>query len=200
MKQHDDIIQRAFRIYFCLLDKNTNWTARMLAEHHDCHVDTVKNIFAHLRACGINVVCSGHPEYYWHIKKGELVPMNHPEKYFYPAIKWHVALGQAYTDAKSGKRPLDKGGVISVNKIHRQYETIIEKLEKAPIDSVIGVIYKEILESIWFKLTPVLDRAQYRRIVQHLHKSRIYLSGLEIIGIRDRLVSHWVENRPEEMG
>lgn len=73
MKSDSIHIQRAIRILICLGNRQENWTARMLAEHHGCCIDTVKNIFKHLRACGIRVECSGYPDYYWTLDDSGIV-------------------------------------------------------------------------------------------------------------------------------
>ena len=63
--KHTSIIERALLIILDLIDEPR--TMKALVEKHKCHADTVKNIFQHLKNVGIDVICSGYPEYQYRI-------------------------------------------------------------------------------------------------------------------------------------
>ncbi len=61
-------IQRAVRILLRI--SSGEWTKKALAEQEGCHTDTVANVFAHLRKCGINIECTGYPDYRFFAARG----------------------------------------------------------------------------------------------------------------------------------
>lgn len=61
-------IQRSIRTLLRI--SSGEWTKKALAEAEQCHPDTIANIFAHLRRCGIKIECTGYPDYRFFTTRG----------------------------------------------------------------------------------------------------------------------------------